>query len=695
MPGRRSSSAADGTSRREKHVGYYLIAEGRETLEARIKFRPKFSTALIRFIRRHATGLYLGSLAALTLLADFLVLSYTLQAGANFAQLLTAGLLALLPVSSVAIDLINGLAVSIIPPRTLPKLDFQQGVPKEYRTMVVIPGMLGMEKDAPFLLHQVEHHYLSNNDPNIFFVLMTDFADAPQKEMPGDEAPVAQVRAAIEQLNKKYGYSGYQPFYFFHRERTWNPGEEAWIGWERKRGKMEEFNQLLAGSDATTIKVKVGDLSVLPSIRYLVTLDADTILPRDSARQLIGTIAHPLNQPEIDPVTGEIKAGYSIIQPRVQVQPIASNVSLFTRVYSGDSIIDLYTRAVSDVYQDLFGEGNYVGKGIYDVEAFRRSLADKIPENRLLSHDLFEGINGRCGLATDIVLFEDYPPHYLVYTDRLHRWVRGDWQLLPWLGERVPSRSKGTQRTTLSMLDRWKILDNLRRSLLPPTVLVLLVCGLLFLPGSPLAWIVFALSPYLVPVLTNLIAELSQTFSSRHSTVVARPLRLAALRSLFEIVFLPHESLIILDAISTTLSRLFFTHKRLLQWVTAAHTVEIFGRRLHLKAAWQAMVAAPVLAFLFSILLFILHPLTLLLASPLLIGWIVSPYIATWIGEPYKPPARRSAPPRSASCVCWRAPPGCTSNTSSVPKTAGCRPITFRRTRAGWWRTAPPPPTSA
>ncbi|HEX2995574.1 MAG TPA: hypothetical protein VHP14_12160, partial [Anaerolineales bacterium] len=651
--------ANEGTSARAKHIGYYLIAEGRETLEAQIGFRSPFSTSLIRFLHRHPTGFYLGSIAALTLIPLFLILWYALQASTTPFSLLTSTLLSssplsffllplfllfLFPLSSVAINLINGLVVSLIPPRTLPKLDMEPGVPREYRTMVVIPGMLGMESDAPFLLHQIEHHYLSNNDPNIFFVLITDFADAPQKDMPGDEAPVAQVKAAIEKLNKKYGYNGYQPFYFFHRERTWNPGEEAWIGWERKRGKMEEFNRLLSGSGSTTFTVKVGDLSALPTVRYLITLDADTILPRDVARQLIGAIAHPLNQPEIDPVTGEITAGYSIIQPRVQVQPIASNVSLFTRVYSGDSVIDLYTRAVSDAYQDLFGEGNYVGKGIYDVKAFRHSLDDKIPENRLLSHDLFEGINGRCGLATDIVLFEDYPPHYLVYTDRLHRWIRGDWQLLPWLGKWVPSRSKGRRRSTLSTLDRWRIFDNLRRSLLPPAVMALLVCGWVFLPGSALAWMLIALSPYLVPVLTNLITEVSHSLSGRHSTVVTQPVRLAALRSLFEIIFLPHETFIILDAVSTTLTRLFFTHKRLLQWVTAAHTVQIFGRQLHLKTAWQKMIAAPVLALLFSILLFILHPATLLLASPLLVGWIISPYIATWIGEPYKPPVRKISP---------------------------------------------------
>jgi len=313
-----------------------LFPPGREALEARINFHPKISSAVIRFIQKHGTAVYLGGIAVLTSLFAFLAVLYAVQAGGSALQLLAAGLLTLLPVSSVAIEIINGLVISLIPPRTLPKLNFERGVPEEFRTIVVIPAMLATERDAPFLLLQIEHHFISNSDPNIFFALITDSADAPEKVMPGDNKPVIQVKTAIEQLNKKYGNNGYKPFYFFHRERVWNEGEECWMGWERKRGKLEEFNQLLRGCESTTFKVKVGDLSVLPGIRYIITLDADTVLPRESARQLIGTLAHPLNQPEIDPDTGLIKAGHVILQPRVQVRPAESKQSLFTRVYSGD-----------------------------------------------------------------------------------------------------------------------------------------------------------------------------------------------------------------------------------------------------------------------------------------------------------------------------------------------------------------------
>ncbi|MGB8982756.1 MAG: glucoamylase family protein [Anaerolineales bacterium] len=640
----RTADAATAAAARAKHIGYYLIAEGRARLEARINFRPTFSGAVVRFIQKHATPLYLGSIAFLTFFFTALVMLYAISAGANLTQLLTSTLFTLLPASSVAIEIINGLMMSIVPPRTLPKRDFLRGIPQDYRTMVVIPALLAAKRDVPFLLGQIERHFIGNNDPNIFFALLTDYADAPQKEMDGDDQPVAQARAAVEALNRKYGYPGYWPFFFFHRERVWSDSEERWMGWERKRGKLEEFNDLLGGSDSTTFTIRVGDLSVLPTIRYVITLDADTVLPREAARQLIGTLAHPLNQAEFDPETGEIRAGHTILQPRTQVRPAAANQSLFTRLYAGDSVIDLYTRAVSDVYQDLFDEGSYVGKGIYDVKAFQKSLHDKIPENRLLSHDLFEGMQGRCGLVTDVVLFEDYPPHYLVYTDRLHRWVRGDWQLLPWLWNRVPHRTHDRARNTLSTIDRWKLFDNLRRSLVPLGVLALLIAGLLFLPGSALAWTACALSPYLIPILTNFLAELRRSFSKEYSTVVTQPLQLAVLRSLFQVVFLPHEAFIIFDAISTTLVRLFITRRHMLQWVTAAHTVQLFGKRLRLRSAWQAMIVAPTMAILFLIPLFLFQHPAVLLAAPFLIAWTVSPYIATRISQPYQEPVRRIIP---------------------------------------------------
>ncbi len=500
--------------------------------------------------------------------------------------------------------------------------------------MVVIPALFGTERDVKFLTRQIENHFVANSDPNIFFAVLTDFADANEKETPQDDELITQAKAEIERLNEKYGNDGYRPFYLLHRERTWNPAEQIWMGWERKRGKLEEFNGLLRGKTDTSYTIQFGDVDILESIRFVITLDADTLLQRDSAHRLIGTLAHVLNHAEFEPDSGEIKAGYTILQPRVQVRPVVVNQSLFTRAYSGDSIIDLYTRAVSDVYQDLFGEGNFVGKGIYDVDAFRRSLHDKIPENHLLSHDLFEALQGSCGLATDVVLFEDYPPHYLAYTDRLHRWVRGDWQLLPWLQKWVPHRTQGKSRNTLSLIDRWRIFDNLRRSLLGPALLTLLISGWLFLPGTKFAWMLFALAPYLMPIVMNFISGLLRGAGDQASNVVTRPVQLSTLRSLFEIIFLPHELLIYLDAIAATLTRLHVTRKNMLQWMTAAHTVQLFGKRLRLKTAWQAMFSAPLIAIATGIAIFLVDSDALLLSMPLLLGWLISPYVAARISKP-------------------------------------------------------------
>ena len=626
--------AQAGTSPREKHVGYYLIGPGAARLESQITYRPELYGFVTRAIKKHATGVYLGSIIILTLLFVSIFISYAVRTGGNSHQVFLAGILVGLPASAVAIGIVNWLVMFIIPPRTLPKIDFQKGLPSECRTMVVIPALLSTEADATFLVRQIEHHFLANTDTNLFFALITDFADAPEKEMPEDKQAVAPARAAIEKLNKKYGRRGYRPFYLFHRERIWNPGEECWMGWERKRGKLEEFNKLLRGDTSTTFTIKLGNLNILPTIRYVITLDADTLLPRESAHRLVGTLAHPLNQAEFDPVSEQIMDGYTVLQPRTQVKPAVANQSVFTRVYSGDSSIDLYTRAVSDIYQDLFGEGNYVGKGIYDVDAFQKSIRDRVPENTLLSHDLFEGIHGRCGLVTDVVLFEDYPPHYLTYTHRMHRWVRGDWQLLPWLESQVPHRTKGKVPNPLSLIDRWKLFDNLRRSLLPPMVLALLVSAWLFLPGSGLVWMIFAIAPYLISIIINFIAQIQHILSRQPSNITTHPLRLAALRSLFEIIFLPHESFIILDAVVTTLFRIFIQHKKMLEWVTAAHTVQVFGRRLKVRAAWQAMIVAPASAGALFLLLLSLYPQTLILAAPFLLSWTISPYIAVRISQP-------------------------------------------------------------
>ena len=249
--------------------------------------------------------------------------------------------------------------------------------------------------------------------------------------------------------------------------RLWNASEGRWIGWERKRGKIDEFVRLLRGAADTSFVERVGDLSVLPKITYCITLDSDTRLPRDAAKALIGIAMHPLNQPRVDARSRLVTEGYGIIQPRVSVTMASAAGSVFARVYAGHTGVDPYTTAVSDVYQDLFGEGIYTGKGLFHVDAFHATLEGRVPENALLSHDLFEGLYARAALATDVEVVDDYPPTVLAHARRQRRWVRGDWQVLLWLFPFVPSR-RGIERNPLSIISRWKILDNLRRSLVPP-----------------------------------------------------------------------------------------------------------------------------------------------------------------------------------------------------------------------------------
>ncbi|MCL4859012.1 MAG: hypothetical protein KJZ93_06380, partial [Caldilineaceae bacterium] len=494
---------ANLTLPRQGHVGYYLVDQGRHALEQRLRFRPGLGLRLRRWVFDHATPLYLGGVGVLATLFLVAALGYATVAGGAIWLILLTALVMIIPAVTLAVELVNHAVMRMTPPRTLPKLDFAQGIPVQCRTMVVIPALIANPSDVDNLFAELEQHYLRNRDPqhNLTFALLTDFADAPEQDRPEDEALIALARRHLVALNERHPH---RPFYFFHRRRLWNPSEMTWMGWERKRGKLHEFNRLLRGDHTTSYLVQLGNLAVLPLVRYVITLDADTILPRDAAHRLVGALAHPLNRAEFDPHTGKVTAGYTVLQPRTAVKPTSANRSLFTRVFGGDVGIDLYTLAVSDLYQDLFGAGIYVGKGIYDVDAFERSLDGRAPENALLSHDLFEGIHGCAGLVTDIVLYEDYPPHYLVYVLRAHRWVRGDWQLLPWLGQVVPA-AHGVIANDLALIDRWKLLDNLRRSLLAPALLLLFVAGWTLLPGSPLVW---TLLGALTPGLPLLIAAL-------------------------------------------------------------------------------------------------------------------------------------------------------------------------------------------
>ena len=621
---------------RSVHVGFYLLGEGREQLENRLGYRPSLPQRARRWVFKRPMWAYLGGVLACTLFFLVGILGYAAIVGGTPIQLALVGCLGILPVTSVAINLVNRLTTHLVPPHLLAKLDFEDGAPASCRTMVVIPAILGDSDEVEPLLRQIERHYLGNMDPHLFFGLLTDLTDAPQQHMPGDDEIVERMRDGVQALNQQYGRRREPAFYLLHRDREWNPAEDCWMGWERKRGKLIELNRLLRG-ESHNYQALVGDVRRLQDIRYVITLDADTVLPKETAIRLIATLAHPLNQADFTPESDAPVAGYSILQPRVEVKPTSIKRSLFSQVFAGDVGIDLYTRAVSDVYQDLFGEGSYVGKGIYDVDAFRRSLAGRVPENALLSHDLFEGVHGRVGLATDVVMYEDYPSNYLGYTRRMHRWIRGDWQLLPWLLPRVPGAGADTAPTrlpnTLSVLDRWKIVDNLRRSLMKPALFALLISGWFLLPGAAWLWTAFGVLTMGVPASTGFVTSLLQGVRQRTFKTIWRSLSIDLLRWGLTLAFLPYESFIAVDAIVTTLVRLTVTRKRLLQWTTSAHTFRLFGKQTKLGLLWQKMGLVALFALALTLGVSAFNRTALLPAAPLLFLWVESPQIAYWISR--------------------------------------------------------------
>ncbi len=615
---------------RKAHVGYYLVDAGLSEVESSIGYRPRLKARLRRWAITHPTTTYLGSISILSLLIVVGLLSYTLVSSGSAAQLIITGLLGSGLALDASINLVHWIITHQIPPRTLPRMDYSKGIPIGHRTMIVIPTLLASISELNSLLQELELHFLRNLDPQLTFALLTDFTDAPAQQMAEDEKLLSKARAGIENLNHKY--SGTSPFYLFHRKRVWNPSEGVWMGWERKRGKLVEFNRLVLNAGQTSYSMQVGDLTILHAIKYVITLDADTSLPQGSAGRLVATLAHPLNRAEFSADGRSVDAGYTILQPRVEIKPASANRSLFSQIFAGNAGFDLYTLAVSDVYQDLFGEGSYVGKGIYDVAAFYRSLAGRVRENTLLSHDLFEGIYGRAALVTDILLYEEYPARYLIYARRMHRWIRGDWQLLPWLFPVVRTEG-GFAPNRLSLINRWKIFDNLRRSVLTLTYLLFFTASWLVLPGSPLLWTLLVLLTPAVPITTQAIQHVKENIGRFALKELVDSSKLPLMRWALNIIFLPYETFLALIAIGITLTRVLVAHRHLLQWTTAAHIARSFGLNTRHKVWWE-MAASLAFSAIMGIAVAIIHPQVLWVATPLLLAWSISPQVAYRISQP-------------------------------------------------------------
>jgi len=627
-------SAGETIELRESHIGYYLVGDGAQALREKVGYHPSVRERILGWLRRNPDEFFLLGIAVLTLAITAGAVFLLTSATTPLTPVALSMLVLLLPGSQAAVQLMNYLTTSFMPVAILPKLDFSKGIPGDCVTLVAIPALLLNEKQVRKLVEDLEVRYLGNHDRNLHFALVTDLQDSHRSTVE-DSSLVALCAGLIRHLNERYAARGAGSFFLLHRHRVYNPRERAWMGWERKRGKLLDLNRLLRGL-YDSFPAKVGDCSLLSSVRFVITLDSDTELPRGSASRMVGALAHPLNRAIVDPIRNIVVAGYGILQPRVDVSVRCAARSRLAAVFSGASGLDPYTHAVSDAYQDLYGEGTFAGKGIYEVDTMVRVLDRRFPRNSLLSHDLLEGAYARAGLATDIVIIEDYPTHYSAYSRRKHRWLRGDWQIVEWLRDRVRDESGARVPNPISLVSRWKILDNLRRSLVEPATFALLLFAWLA-TGHPLSWTIATICILFLPAWTELAAGLVRALIARQASVARDAMKnfaAAASTLLLTLTLLAHQALLSLDAAVRTLVRHLLTRQRLLEWETAAEA-ELQQSRAQVDRYidWTFYLAIGLGA-----LIWLTRPHSLLAALPILGLWACSQQFALWLNDrPIKP----------------------------------------------------------
>ena len=590
------AEAGDQANHRTTHVGYFLVDRGRPALERLVQMRLTAGVVVEKLRRSYPLFVYLLLVLMITGLATAWFVEWTPWRTQPVLWLALLTIPVLMCAGQLGIAVVNWLASVVMRPQPLPRMDFRQGIPPQHRTLIVVPTMLSSEEGIARLLDGLEVRYLANRDNCLHFALLTDLDDAPQESLPSDAGRIQQVREGVEQLNQKYAGRRRDIFFLLHRQRRWNAQEHVWMGYERKRGKLADVNATLRRAQGRFAEV-VGDVAALSEVRYVITLDTDTQLPRDAAREMVGAMAHILNRPVLDSAGGRVIDGYTILQPRVGVSLPSASRSWFVRLFGGDAGIDPYTRVVSDLYQDLFGEGSFIGKGIYDVDSFEQRCGN-FPENAILSHDLLEGCYCRSALLSDVILYEDHPSSYSSDVSRRHRWMRGDWQIAAWLLPRVRDLATQSVGNPISALSWWKIFDNLRRSLVPTSMLLLLliswlaaspsaavaatlfVVAVIFIPRLLTALVDFAFRPTDLPLSTHFVAA---------TLAMGKPLA----QCLLALVFLPYEVFISLDAIVRTLVRVHWTRKNLLEWKTSSDAER--GTR-DLIGFFRSMLVAPAIA---------------------------------------------------------------------------------------------------
>ncbi len=637
---RSSDDPADADNCCQGHVGYYLIGKGVKILEDRQEKVNQFKSKGAHIGIKSPGAVYIGSIGLITLLAAAIAVQYTVFSAASHLLLLSVltFFAVLVPASEIAVNIVNWIVCKALKPAVFPRMELKDGIPERMATIVAVPTLLPDEKRVKALLSNLESHYLSNREENLYFALIGAFRDSDFASMEDDEKIVGAALRGIRELNEKYASGDRDKFYFFHRESQFSEENNKWFGWERKRGALMEFNELVLGSTETSFAYSSSDVPHFSNVKYIITLDSDTILPMGMAKKMIGTMAHPLNRPVIDIQRNIVIEGYGLMQPRIDVESESSNKSLFSQIFTGQEGLDPYANAISDVYQDLFGEGIYTGKGIYDLEVFQSVLRDAIPDNSILSHDLLEGSYVRTGLVTDLKLVDSYPSKYNSFSARLHRWVRGDWQLCTLLFGKIPDRSLSRIKNPLSLLSRWKMFDNLRRSIVSPSLMVLAALSFSILPGNIFFWLGLLVIAQVFPLI---MASAEFIFSGRFGNKrtkrympVMFGLKTVFLQSLLNFVFLPYQSWLMLDAVLVTLTRVFITKKNLLEWITS-EDVEKYQKNTqgsYISNMRASLLAAP----LYLGLSLALKPETAAIGLVFFILWASAPFIAFWISKDQK-----------------------------------------------------------
>ena len=614
---------------KKKHVGYYLIGDGMQETERAGCMDYTLRLRLNRAAGRIPVFLYFFSVLFLaTLFAAGLSYIANNYIDYSWKMLTVVALLSFLGCLQLAVSLVNWLSTIWVQPQLLPRMDYSKGIPAECRSLIIIPTMLSSEAYIEELVEGLEIRYLANREANLHYGLLTDFTDADAVTLAGDENLVALVKKRIEDLNEKYPTPQRDTFCLFHRPRIWNRKEKKWMGYERKRGKLSALNAFLRNRGRNDFSLVVGNHEILGKVKYVITLDSDTQLPRESVWKFIATMDHPLNLAEYDPAKKRVTAGYGILQPRVEPSIPKTVTSLYLKMQGSLSGVDPYTQVSSDVYQDVFGEGSFIGKGIYDVDIFEKVLEGVFPENRILSHDLLEGCYVRSGLLSDVYLYEEGPAQYQGDVKRHHRWTRGDWQIGAWILPLVPDSNGRLSKNKLSALSRWKIFDNLRRSITSLALTLLLLMGWFVLP-FPWFWTAVVTVIVLLPLMAaagwQLINKPEDITIHSHFVEVGTTVRNFLIRFIFGVAVLPYEAYENLDAILRTNWRMIISKKKLLQWTPSASS-----RTFHndVFSSYASMWIAPLLGIITTVILIYTNGSALYVASPILLLWMLAPALA-------------------------------------------------------------------